>query len=408
LPLPDKPSIAVLPFQNMSGDPEQEYFADGVTEDVITELSRFRSLFVIARNSTFTYKGKAVDVRKVGHELGVHYVLEGSVRKVGNRVRVTAQLIDAQTGNHLWAQRFDRLLDDIFAVQEEITRNIVSAVGVEVENAQLATVVRVRPSNVDAHHLALQAWTQIRDLGLSPDNARIDAVITMADEALAQDKHCVPALIALAWAHFHQGFFRTGPSPDRSLATAIEVATRAQDMDRLNHRPWLVRGWAHLTVARHDDALLDARRAHDLNPNDPDTLVALGAIESRSGRTASGIDWLMQALRLNPLNPFQHWVHLNLSVACFLASDYAKGVEWALLCKRSAPQFVQNLNMLAVNYVGLGRIQEAQAAFATANGLAPELLKQRLTVGSPLYRLPEDRERDARFLRIAAGLEALS
>ncbi|HEY6982975.1 adenylate/guanylate cyclase domain-containing protein [Reyranella sp.] len=406
LPLPDKPSIAVLPFENMSGDPEQEYFADGMVEDIITALSRFKALFVIARNSSFSYKGKAVDVRQVGRELGVHHVLEGSVRKAGNRVRVTAQLIEAQTGNHLWAQRFDRLLDDIFAVQEEITSSIVSAVGAEVENVQIATVGRARPNNLEAHGLALRAWAEIRDLGRSPDNARIDAVMRMAEEALAIDAQCVPALVALGWAHFHQGFFRTAADPVRALATASAVATRAQGIDHLNHRPYVLKAWVHLATSRHDDALFEARRAHELNANDPDTLVAMGAIESRSGQTKSGIEWLTQALRLNPLNPFQHWVHLNLSVACFLASDYAKGIEWALLCRRSAPQFVQNLNMLAVNYVGLGQLEEARQIFAVANGLAPELLKQRLATGSPLYRLPEDRQRDARFLRIAAGLEA--
>jgi adenylate cyclase len=405
LTLPDKPSIAVLPFQNMSGDPEQEYFAEGVAEDIITELSRYRSLFVIARNSTFTYKGKAVDVRRVSRELGVQYVLEGSIRKAGNRVRVTAQLVDALTGNHLWAQRFDRVLDDIFVVQEEITRSIVSAVGREVEEARLAALSRTRPINLGAYEIGLRAWAQIRDLKLRPVNADPNAASAMAEQALAIDDRCVPALVALAQAHWHHGFYRTSPSPSASLDMAIDVASRAQDVDHLDHRPHLIKGLAHLAAGRHDDALFEAQRAHELNPNDPATLEAIGAIEARSGQTASGIERLMQALRINPLNPYQYVTHLQLAVACFLARNYAKGVEWAVLCKRAAPDLVMNLNILTVNYVGLGRIDEARKEFEVANRLAPELLKQRLATGSPMFKLQEDRQRDAQFLRVAAGLE---
>jgi tetratricopeptide (TPR) repeat protein len=189
------------------------------------------------------------------------------------------------------------------------------------------------------------------------------------------------------------------------VTISIEVASRAQEIDHLNHRPYLVKAAAHHTAGRHDDALFEARRAFDLDPNDPDTLAIMGAIESRTGRPGSGIERLLQALRLNPLNPLQYRVHSHLSVACFLACDYAKGVEWALLCKRAAPELVMNLNILTVNYVGLGRIEEARKEFEIANRLAPELLKQRLAIGSPLFKLPEDRERDAKFLRIAAGLE---
>ena len=158
LSLPDKPSIAVLPFANLSGDPEQEYFTDGITEDVITELSRFHSLFVIARNSTFTYKGKAVDVRTVAKELGVRYVLEGSIRRAANRIRVTAQLIDALTGNHIWAEKYDRVLEDIFAVQEELTRSIVTAIAPQIQVAEQSKVRRRRPTNLSAYEIAVRAW----------------------------------------------------------------------------------------------------------------------------------------------------------------------------------------------------------------------------------------------------------
>ena len=405
LALPDKPSIAVLPFQNMSGDPEQEYFTDGITEDIITELSRFRSLFVIARNSTFTYKGKAVDVRLVARELGVQYVLEGSIRKVGTRVRVTAQLIDALIGNHLWAERFDRLLDDIFAVQEEITRSIVVAVAPQVESAQISVINRARPNNLRAYEIALRALAAINDGFLRPAAAEPDAAISMAREAIAIDGRCVPALIVLAWAHWHHGFFRTSASAEDSLAAGLEAARRAQEIDRLDHRSYLVKGVINLTMSRYDEALFEVRRAHELNPNDLRTLIFVGMVEARCGETSKAIEKLLEAIRLSPLNPTQFEVYLQLAVACFLGRDYAKGVEWALLCKREAPDFVPNINILTVNYVGLGRIDEAKREFETANRLAPELLKQRLATGSPMFKFPEDRRRDAAFLSIAAGLE---
>jgi tetratricopeptide (TPR) repeat protein len=176
-------------------------------------------------------------------------------------------------------------------------------------------------------------------------------------------------------------------------------------IDHLNHRPHLIKTYTYLAMSRHGDALFEAQRAYELNPNDPDSLVGLGIVESRSGFPSEGIERLRQALRLNPLNPFQHVVHLHLAVASFLAKDYAKGVEWGMKCKLAAPEFVQNLNTLAENYVGLGRLEEAKKEFEAANRLAPDMLKARLTVGSPMYKLQEDREREAKFLRIAAGLE---
>ena len=203
LALPDKPSIAVLPFQNMSGDPEQEYFTDGITEDIITELSRFHSLFVIARNSSFSYKGKSPDVRQVGRELGVRYVLEGSIRKSSNRIRVTGQLIDTLTGNHIWAERYDRVLEDIFAVQEEVTRAIVAAIAPQIESTEQSKAARRRPDNLSAYEIALRAWAHAwRDTDKA-DRTLLDQSIREAREALAIDPNSVLALHALACAYGH-------------------------------------------------------------------------------------------------------------------------------------------------------------------------------------------------------------
>src|SRR5262245_49127703 len=197
LTLPDKPSIAVLPFLNMSGDAEQEYFTDGITEDIITELSRFHSLFVIARNSSFSYKGKSPDVRQVGRDLGVRYVLEGSIRRSSNQIRVTAQLIDTMTGSHIWAERYDRVLEDIFAVQEEVTRAIVAAIAPQVEATEQLKVARRRPSNLSAYEIAIQAWAHAWDGRDKADRTLLEQSIREAKEALAIDPNCVRALHAL-------------------------------------------------------------------------------------------------------------------------------------------------------------------------------------------------------------------
>ena len=184
LPLPDKPSIAVLPFQSMSGDPEQDYFADGVTEDIITELSRFHSLFVIARNSSFSYKGKSPDIRQIGRELGVRYVLEGSIRKSLNRIRVTAQLIDTLTANHIWAERYDRVLEDIFAVQEEVTQAIVAAIAPEIELTEQSKAARRRPDNLSAYEIALRATAHAFEAVGKADKTLVEQSIREAREAL--------------------------------------------------------------------------------------------------------------------------------------------------------------------------------------------------------------------------------
>jgi adenylate cyclase len=201
LALPDKPSIAVLPFQNMSGDPEQEYFTDGVTEDIITELSRFHSLFVIARNSSFSYKGKSPDVRQVGRDLGVRYVLEGSIRKSSNRIRVTGQLIDTLTGNHIWAERYERTLADIFELQGELTQAIVGAIAPQVESTEESRAARRHPSNLTAYEFALRARAHAQEAYDKADRALIDQAIREAKEALAIDPSCVPALLALSLSH---------------------------------------------------------------------------------------------------------------------------------------------------------------------------------------------------------------
>ena len=223
LALPDKPSIAVLPFQNMSGDSDQEYFSDGITEDIITELSRFHSLFVIARNSSFSYKGKSPDIRQIGRELGVRYVLEGSIRKSSNRIRVTGQLIDTFTGNHIWAERYDRVLEDIFAVQEEVTQAIVAAIAPRIESIEQSKAARRRPESLSAYEIALRAWAHAWEGIDKTEQTLVDRSIREAREALAIDPGSVRALHALAVAYGGALFFELTANRNQALRESISL-----------------------------------------------------------------------------------------------------------------------------------------------------------------------------------------
>lgn len=413
LSLPDKPSIAVLPFANMSGDSEQEYFTDGITEDIITELSRYHSLFVIARNSTFTYKGKGIDVRTVSKELGVRYVVEGSIRKAGNRIRVTAQLIDALTGNHLWAEKYDRVLEDIFAVQEELTRSVVTAVVPEIEAAESAKTRR-RPTSLGAYEIAVRAWADSWAAFSHSDKVLREQAIRKAKEALAIDSGSILALIVLARAQFQTVFYRSTSDLETAWMEGMDASQRAIDLDRNDGRAYGTRGLFLCFPAsspessghtdRYDEAISDFRRAYDLNPNDAYALQNLGFCEAASGNPVQGIKHLIQSLRNNPRDPSRLGVLAMLSLANFLAKDYMNGIKWGLQSVHEGAKFVNPQAFLAMNYVGAGEIEKAKEALKTARSQAPEYVQSRLDGYFP-YRNSEDRRRATTFLRIAAGLE---
>ncbi len=401
--LPDKPSIAVLPFQNMSGDPEQEYFTDGVVEDIITALSRFKSLFVIARNSSFTYKGKAVDVRMVARELGVHYVLEGSIRKAAGRVRVTAQLIDARAGNHIWAERYDRVLEDIFAVQEEVTGSIVGAIAPQIDNAEVAKTLVLRPGNVGAYELAMRAWAKSREAYNKTDGSLCDEAIRIAYESISVDARCGLAWTVICfalWQHLLQG--RT-QDRETTQADALAAGDKAIEVDPLSNLAFTVRGQVLFSAGRVRAALHDLRHAVFLNPNDATSLFCLGFFESVSGDPETGIDLGLKALRLSPLDFWRPTMHLNLAVSYFIAGKYADGVREAQIAADEMPSLASAYSALAINYVGMGEIEKAKAVVETLRRVNPGHLEARLK-GWNMAR-PEDLERAASYLRIAAGLQ---
>jgi adenylate cyclase len=402
--LPDKPSIAVLPFLNMSSDAEQEYFTDGVSEDIITELSRFRSLFVIARNSTFTYKGKAVDVRTVSRELGVRYVLEGSVRRTGNRIRVTAQLIDALGGNHIWAEKFDRALEDVFAVQEEVTQAIVSAIAPQIQISEIERVRRVRPDNLNAHEIALRGWAAVQ-LAMSETNSESrDDAIRLAREAIEIDPRCGHAWQVLAFAQWQHIYFGTTASVDEARAEAFNACARALSIDSGDHLAHLLKGILQIQSGQPEAGKADIQRAHELNPNDSFTLANLGFSVSNAGDMQKGVEYMTRALRLSPRDPSRYIVLLFLAWAHYGARDYASGADWARQSVQQAPGFSSAHLCLLLNLAGAGDFAGAAIELADLRRLSPQIAARTLA-GEWISKDPEFRKRATTFVRVAAGLE---
>jgi adenylate cyclase len=406
LSLPDTPSIAVLPFSNISGDPEQEYFADGITEDIITELSRFHELFIIARNSSFTYKHKAIDVRAVARELGVRYVVEGSTRKVANRVRVTAQLIDAVSGSHIWAERYDRVLEDVFAVQEELTRSIVRAVAPHIRDAE-ASKARRRPQSLSGYEIAVRANAKSWEAYGRSDPVLFDKAIAEARSALAIDPTSTLALNAIAFAQWHHLNLGTATDREAAWADGIAAASRAIEVDRSDSGGHAFKGMLLVYApdrARMDEAMPSLRRAVELNPHNATALNALAFGEILVGHPETAIEHLHQALRSSPRDPQRSRMYLFLAIASACLKDYAKGIEYSLLGIEEAPGIPALDAYLAVNYVGSGDIDKSKEPLAEERRIAPRFVERALA-GGLMLRNQEHLRRVTTFLRIAAGLE---
>ena len=389
LTLPEKPSIAVLPFKNMSGDLEQEYFADGMSEDIITELSRFRALFVIARNSTFTYKGKSVDVRDVARELGVRYVLEGSVRKAGNRARITAQLIDALTGNHLWAERYDRSMDDVFAVQEDVTRNIVAAVAPQVELAEIVKGARVAPDEDAAHDVwrLKGMWHQVYQLG-QPSQAM--ATIAAAERALITNPTSLEALFVLGMCHSACHLNRWGADPARDLDAMWSVAERMQAIDGLSDLTLTLAGMARVTRGEHQRGIADLRLALEANPNSAAILGVLSWAEATTGLHEDAKDHASLATRLTPVGRGVGAAFLALAMATFSLREYADAMQWAqraIQMQSRAP--IRRAIMIACCALA-GEMDHAARERTVLDGFAPDFLASLFRGENKVFHRQED------------------
>ena len=352
-PLPDKPSIAVLPFANMSGDPEQEYFSDGITEDLITDLSKISGLFVIARNSVFTYKGKAVKVEEVGQELGVKYVLEGSVRKVRNRVRITAQLVDTTTGGHLWAERYDRDLRDIFALQDEVTQKIVTALVVKLTEDEQERLVRKGTDSLEAYDYTLRGMDYFfRFTKEANGQAR-----QMFEKAIDLDPKYALAHTWLGWTHWVDYSFGWSQDP-QSLEWAFELAQRAISLDDSVSEAHALWGKVHLWKRQHDLAIAELEKTLSLNPNYADGLTGLGEALYFAGRPEEAIGLVKKAMRLNPKYPV--WYLLNLGHAYFLTGRYEEAITTLKRVNNRNPNFWPAYIYLAASYVELGQEEKAR------------------------------------------------
>ena len=394
LPLPDKPSIAVLAFQNMSGDPEQEYFSDGITEDIITNLSKYRGFFVIARNSSFTYKGQAVDVTRVGRELGVRYVLEGSVRKAGRRVRVTAQLVDAASGSHLWAEKYDRDLTDLFAMQDEITREIVGSLAPQMLDTEMQRARRQDPQALDAWELAIKAQWYLARL-TREDNAE---ALRLATESTRLDPGTTGGLNIAAFAHLYQALWGWSASPAQSFIAAHEAARRAVAIDARDEVAQTALGCTEIFMGQPDSAVARLRDAVELNPNFTWAHGDLGVALAFAGKAEEAAGPLNEAVRLSPRDPFCFlWIYL-LGFATFLAGRYGEALEHLERSLHLNPNIPGPYRVRAACLSELGRLEEARAALAEFLRLVPGSTITSMRAQLPLKN-PGDFERYAGALR---------
>ena len=401
LPLPDKPSIAVLPFANMSGDLQQEYFADGIVEDITTALSRFSSLFVIARNSSFTYKGKVINVKQVGRELGVRYVLEGSVRKAGDRVRITGQLVDAATGGHLWAERYDGDLKDIFTLQEDIARRIVGTIAPEIVLAEQSRIGRIPPEALHAYDLAMQSLALCRRG--QHDRAMLEKALDLANDAHAADPASTPACYALAEVHSELAELAdfSGAMP-ALLDKAAAVAETLHKLDPTNHLGYYLIGHAAIRRRQAAEALSNFRRAHELNPNDCRTLQYLGWAEFNMGLASEAQEHAELALRLSPRDPQRFISYWVLAFAAFVANSPQCGASWARKALAENPAFNRGRGILAACLAECEELTEAQAVVAYLLNHDPGYIRSRLA-GENYFGVPELGRRFTLALRKAAG-----
>ena len=350
--LPDKPSIAVLPFDNLSGDPGQQYFSDGITDDVLTELSRFRSLLVIARQSSFAFRGKAITVQQIAQDLRVAYVVEGSVRRDGDRVRINAQLVDAASGNQLWAERYDRALLDIFAVQDEVARSVAAAVSGRVEVVNRDRVVRLSPTALRAYDLVLRARAYTLEY-TRPDNAR---ALACAERALELDPSSARAAAHAAWCHFYDYMACWRENPRASLDRSFELARRAVALDETDCFPRTVLGVVHIFRREFEQARSNMLAALGLNPNDFLARRFYGMYLAAVGQAEEAIEQVELGRRLNPFDT--RWVPWNMGIACFSARRYEDAI--AALTQAHHP-INEVRGWLAASYAHAGYLSEARA-----------------------------------------------
>ncbi len=383
LNVPDKPSIAVLPFSNLSGDREQEYFSDGVTNDIITDISKFRELVVIASNTVFTYKGRPVDIKEVGRELGVRYVLEGSVQKGSGKVRINAQLIDASTGSHLWAERYDRDLKDLFVLQDEIVQRIVATLAVKIEAAERARSMRKDTENLEAYDYVLRGWEYRRE---RTRHGSIKAE-EMFTKAIELDPNYATAYVGLGLRHLNLVDYGWTEFPAQALQKAQDLAQKALNLDEFHAGAHALLGNIYIYRGQHELAISSLQRAIQLNPNDALSIRYLGMVMLWSGKPDDAIQACETALRYDP-RP-SPGTHMNLGLGYYLKGRYDLATSVLERGVAQYPDFAGNYIALAAAYARAGRTEEAARAAALVLRLDPFFEVE--SYGT-VFRNPADRE----------------
>lgn len=377
---PRRPSVAVLPFDNMGGDSEQEYFADGVVEDIITALSRFRDFAVVARNSSFVYKGRAVDVRQVARELGVRYVLEGSVRRARDRLRITAQLIDASSGAHLWADRFDGTLEDVFEFQDQITSKVASVAEPTIRWAEIERSRRERPDSVEAYDLYLHALPK----HLSQTEAANGEAIRLLLRAIEMEPSNATYLVYAGNAMLHRATQGWPPIGEDDHTLGIELVERALSNARDDAVVLALCSMMLIhNLKDYDRGLELARRAVELNPNNLTVMIFAGITHLHLGSLDDAIRFNEHAIRLNPALDGAHWPLTAISHAHMVRGDYEEAINWAKRSLSANQSFVCSYWMLAAANAHLGRLDEAKRHLATLKRLSPEVTVARIWAGQP-------------------------
>ena len=392
-PLPDKPSIAVLPFDNMSDDPKQEYFSDGITEEIITALSKTPKMLVIARNSTFSYKGKAVKIKQVAEELGVRYVLEGSVRKTEGKVRITAQLIDAKTGHHLWAERYDRDLKDIFDIQDEITKKIITALMVQLTEGEFARILDRQTNNI-------QAFMKILEGSGYFGEDKYSEGMKCFEEAISLDPQCASAHSWLSWAHLMNVWFGPSATRKQSLKKAFELAEKCKALDDTHGGCYGALSHAYLMKRDYDKAISEGKRSVELNPNTSKYAVNYGWALRSVGRYEDALLEYERALRLNPLDkagPLEH-----ICTTYNMMRRHEEAIETCKKVIELAPRSLPSYINLAVAYIELDQMDEAREAADKVLKINPNLSLVSLEKSLP-YKNKADRDLIVNGLR-KAGL----
>jgi TolB-like protein/tetratricopeptide (TPR) repeat protein len=397
LALPEKPSIAVLPFANMSDDPAQEYFAEGIAEEIITALSRCNSLFVIARNSSFTYKGKAVDVRQVGRELGVRYVLEGGVRRAGSRLRFTGQLIDATSGVHIWADRFEGARGDIFALQDQFTEGVVAAIEPTLQLAEIERLKLRVATSLDAYDLLLRA--QQREYQFTEES--LAEALLHIGQALAIDPNYAQAMALAAHCHADRSQFGWTRAPEADAKEGIRLAWNAVELakDDANVLWMAAHAVFHLQLDPHRAREL-AYRSLELNPNSAIALAKAGRVETALGNIDKALDLLQRAERLSPRDPRGWYIVATLAFAHYRKRQYEQAVVAATKALNQYPRYTWPFRILVASLVELGRLTEAKKVALELLGIEPELTLTKLRARLR-FREEDDFKEYAAALRLA-------